>query len=52
VVLVHHAGLPDDLLHLLRHCDHRLIDTLAGMEEVHPPAAAAGESLPTGGGSA
>lgn len=38
VVLVHHAELPDDLAHLLRHCDHRIVTTLAGVEELHPQA--------------
>ncbi|ELS50277.1 hypothetical protein STVIR_8757 [Streptomyces viridochromogenes Tue57] len=40
LILVHHAELPDDLTHLLRHCDHRIIDTFAEMEKLHPPAAA------------
>ncbi|MFD9224928.1 hypothetical protein ACFWDI_34150 [Streptomyces sp. NPDC060064] len=40
LVLVHHAELPDDLAHLLRHCDHRVIATLAGMERLHPTGAA------------
>ncbi|MFD9813295.1 hypothetical protein [Streptomyces sp. NPDC059080] len=44
LVLVHHAELPDDLAHLLRHCDHRIIDTFAGMEKLHPPAAASANS--------
>ncbi|WP_157878706.1 hypothetical protein [Streptomyces sp. CT34] len=42
-VVVHHAEL-DDLAHLLRHCDHRFIDTYAGMEKLHPPAAASAKS--------
>lgn len=40
LVLVHHAELPDYLTHLLRHCDHRIIDTLAGMQKLHPPTSA------------
>ncbi len=40
VVLVHHAELPDDLAHLLRHCDHRVVRSLAGMQALHPPALA------------
>ncbi|MFE2737058.1 hypothetical protein [Streptomyces sp. NPDC059349] len=44
LVLVHHAELPDDLAHLLRHCDHRIVDTFAGMAQLHPPAAASPKS--------
>jgi hypothetical protein len=44
LVLVHHAELPDDLAHLLRHCDHRIVDTFAGMASLHPPAAASPKS--------
>lgn len=40
LVLVHHAELPDDLAHLLCHCDHCIIDTFAGMERLHPFAVA------------
>lgn len=39
-VLVHHAALPRDLAHLLRHCDHRIVDTFTGMARLHPPAPA------------
>ncbi|MCX4704342.1 hypothetical protein [Streptomyces sp. NBC_01373] len=38
VVLVHHAELPDRLAHLLRHCDHRIVDGFAAMGQLHPPA--------------
>lgn len=44
LVLVHHADLPGDIVHLLGHSHHRIIDTLAGMAELHPPAAAAGHT--------
>ncbi len=44
LVLVHHAELPDGLAHLLRHCDHRIIDTLASVQKLH--------SLPTVSGQA
>ncbi|MFF2812233.1 hypothetical protein ACFVT2_34675 [Streptomyces sp. NPDC058000] len=50
LVLVHHAELPDGLAHLLRHCDHRVIETLAGMEKLHPPAAASAKSWSGGRG--
>jgi hypothetical protein len=38
LVLVHHAELPDRLAHLLRHCDHRIVDTFTAMAQLHPPA--------------
>lgn len=38
LVLVHHAELSDGIAHLLRHCDHRIIDTFAGMAQLHPSA--------------
>lgn len=38
VVVVHHAELPADLTHLLRHCDHRILSTHAGVQALHPPA--------------
>ncbi|MFD9543479.1 hypothetical protein [Streptomyces sp. NPDC060022] len=41
VVMVHHAALSPDLTHLLRHCDHRVITTHAGLLALHPPAGAA-----------
>ncbi|MFI9029980.1 hypothetical protein [Streptomyces sp. NPDC053560] len=41
MVLVHHAEPPEDLAHLLRHCDHRLLGTLAALRSLHPPAAPA-----------
>ena len=44
LVLVHHAELPDGLAHLLRHCDHRIVGTLAGMEKLHPPATVFGQA--------
>ncbi|MFC9618069.1 hypothetical protein [Streptomyces sp. NPDC056938] len=44
LVLVHHAELPDDLAYLLRHCDHRIVDTFAGMAQLHPPAAGSPKS--------
>ncbi|MEW2570166.1 hypothetical protein [Streptomyces sp. NPDC047070] len=34
LVLVHHAKLPDGLAHLLRYCDHRIIDTLSGVQKM------------------
>lgn len=42
LVLVHHAPLPDDLAHLLRHCWHRRVTTQAGMRPLYSPAAAPG----------
>ncbi|MEU9636895.1 hypothetical protein ACGFZZ_32470 [Streptomyces tendae] len=39
-VLVHHAALPRDLARLLRHCDHRVVDTFTGVARLHPPAPA------------
>lgn len=39
LVLVHHAELPEGLAHLLRHCDHHIVDTFAAMAQLHPPAA-------------
>ncbi|OEV06277.1 hypothetical protein AN216_00360 [Streptomyces oceani] len=44
VVLVHHAELPDALVHLLSHSDHHVIDTFAGAAALHPPAAAPADS--------
>lgn len=41
IVVVHHDALPPDLTHLLRHCDHRVITTHAGLRALHPPAGAA-----------
>ncbi|MEU1212593.1 hypothetical protein ACFYSH_15235 [Streptomyces sp. NPDC005791] len=41
VAVVHHAALSRDLAHLLRHCDHRVITTHAGLRALHPPARAA-----------
>jgi hypothetical protein len=38
VIVVHHAELPVDLAHLLRHCDHRILTTHAGVQALHPPA--------------
>jgi hypothetical protein len=38
VIVVHHAELPADLAHLLRHCDHRILTTHAGVQALHPPA--------------
>ncbi|MEW2084954.1 hypothetical protein [Streptomyces sp. NPDC005283] len=38
--MVHHAELPADLVHLLRHCDHRIIVTHAGVQALHPHAGA------------
>ena len=43
-VHVHHAELPDVLAYLLRHCDHRIVDTFAGTAGLHPPAAASPKS--------
>ncbi|MEW2086885.1 hypothetical protein [Streptomyces sp. NPDC005283] len=36
-ILVHHAELPEDLRHLLQHCDHRVTETLEGMRAFHSP---------------
>ncbi|WOX15519.1 hypothetical protein [Streptomyces sp. N50] len=44
VTVVHHAGLPADLAHLLRHCDHRILTTHADVRALHPPAETSGES--------
>ncbi|MGW6309088.1 hypothetical protein [Streptomyces niveus] len=38
VIVVHHAELPVDLAHLLRHCDHRVLTTRAAVQAMHPPA--------------
>ncbi|MEU5279351.1 hypothetical protein AB0G87_23415 [Streptomyces asoensis] len=38
VTMVHHAELPADLAHLLRHCDHRILTTHAAVQALHPPA--------------
>ncbi|MFE2611210.1 hypothetical protein ACFXDI_49835 [Streptomyces mirabilis] len=43
VTVVHHAELPVDLGHLLRHCDHRILTTHAGVRALHPPAGTSGE---------
>ncbi|MER5539762.1 hypothetical protein [Streptomyces mirabilis] len=43
VTVVHHAELPVDLAHLLRHCDHRILTTHAGVRALHPPAGTSGE---------
>ncbi|MFH8776057.1 hypothetical protein [Streptomyces sp. NPDC017958] len=37
MALVHHAGLDDALAHLLRHCDHGVVDDYAEMLQLHPP---------------
>ncbi|MGW7171081.1 hypothetical protein ACWGH3_38610 [Streptomyces sp. NPDC054884] len=39
VLMVHHAEIPADLAHLLRHCDHRILTAPAGVQALHPPAA-------------
>ncbi|WP_406841881.1 hypothetical protein ACICHK_43630 (plasmid) [Streptomyces sp. AHU1] len=44
VTVVHHAELSADLAHLLRHCDHRVLTTHAGVRALHPPAQTSGES--------
>ncbi|MFF4590451.1 hypothetical protein [Streptomyces sp. NPDC001388] len=36
LILVHHAELPEDLRHLLQHCDHQVTDTLEDMRALHP----------------
>ncbi|GGN45876.1 hypothetical protein [Streptomyces fuscichromogenes] len=38
VSVVHHAPLPVDLAHLLRHCDHRMVTTRAAVQALYPPA--------------
>lgn len=35
LILVHHAELPEDLRHLLQHCDHQVTDTIGGMRTLH-----------------
>ncbi|MFJ5556787.1 hypothetical protein ACIQCD_04960 [Streptomyces sp. NPDC093250] len=37
---MHHAALPDDLAHLLRHCGHRIVGIFTGMVRLYPPAPA------------
>ncbi|MGW6506620.1 hypothetical protein ACWGCP_03545 [Streptomyces niveus] len=44
VIVVHHAELSVDLVHLLRHCDHRILTTRAAVQAMHPPAGTSGES--------
>ncbi|MFD0309112.1 hypothetical protein [Streptomyces sp. NPDC127119] len=44
VTVVHHAELPVDLVHLLRHCHHRILTAYAVVRALHPPAAALRES--------
>ncbi|MFD9224929.1 hypothetical protein ACFWDI_34155 [Streptomyces sp. NPDC060064] len=44
VTVVHHAELPVDLAHLLRHCDHRILTAYAAVRALHPPAGTSGES--------
>ncbi|WP_432190361.1 hypothetical protein [Streptomyces sp. Tue6028] len=44
VTLVHHAELSADLVHLLRHCDHRILTTHADVRALHPPAGTSGQS--------
>ncbi|MFD8005233.1 hypothetical protein [Streptomyces mirabilis] len=48
VTVVHHAELPVDLAHLLRHCDHRIITDHADVRALHPPAKTSGESWADG----
>lgn len=43
LILVHHAPLPEDLAHLLRHCWHRRITALAGMRRLYLPKAVPAE---------
>lgn len=43
VTVVHHAELPTDLAHLLRHCDHRILTAYAAVRALHPPAGTSGE---------
>ncbi|MGW7427828.1 hypothetical protein ACWGJB_49345 [Streptomyces sp. NPDC054813] len=43
VSAVHHARLPVDLAHLLRHCDHRMVTTRAAVQALYPPAEPPGE---------
>lgn len=38
VTLIHHAELSEELVHLLSHCDHRVLDTVDAMRALHPPA--------------
>ncbi|MGW2827175.1 hypothetical protein ACWC24_40325 [Streptomyces sp. NPDC001443] len=44
VTVVHHAELSADLVHLLRHCDHRILTTHAAVRALHPPAGTSGQS--------
>ncbi|WP_369394889.1 hypothetical protein AB5J72_51010 [Streptomyces sp. CG1] len=44
VTVVHHAELPVDLVHLLRHCHHRILTTYTAVRALHPPAGTSGES--------
>ncbi|MFJ9968524.1 hypothetical protein [Streptomyces avermitilis] len=48
VTVVHHAELPADLVHLLRHCDHRILTSHAAVRALHPPAQSSGESWADG----
>lgn len=50
LVLVHHAELPDRLAHLLRHRDHRIVDTFTAMAQLHPPAPQFPTPRPAGSG--
>ncbi|WP_030390207.1 hypothetical protein [Streptomyces sp. NRRL S-241] len=48
VTVVHHAGLPADVAHLLRHCDHRVLTSHADVQALYPPARTSGESWAEG----
>jgi hypothetical protein len=37
LVLVHHAEPDDGLAHLLRHCDHDIVDRYTDVLRLHPP---------------
>uniref|UniRef100_UPI003F490AA6 hypothetical protein n=1 Tax=Streptomyces chartreusis TaxID=1969 RepID=UPI003F490AA6 len=43
VTVVHHAELPVDLVHLLRHSHHRVLTAYAAVRALYPPAGTAGE---------
>ncbi|MGW2051537.1 hypothetical protein ACWCPF_41315 [Streptomyces sp. NPDC001858] len=44
VTVVHHAELPVDLVHLLRHCHHRVLTAYAAVRALHPQAGTSGKS--------